>query len=161
MVGKLITALLLQASPLLVAGFPHIQKMLEEQKLQGRQIGVPSLVDFPEWPGAPNHATYDKFDPEAQRVSTSGEHEWRAPGPGDIRGPCSGLNGMSPRIHLSFAVDTNALISCCEPWLSPPRWYRHDRFGQHRSVGGLRPGPDSYDLPPDSDDVLRRRPNIR
>lgn len=26
-----------------------------------------------------------------QRVSVSGEHQWIAPGPGDIRGPCPGL----------------------------------------------------------------------
>ncbi|CAD6965379.1 unnamed protein product [Tilletia laevis] len=35
------------------------------------------------------------FDAEAQYVSVEGDHEWKAPGPGDIRGPCPGLNVLS------------------------------------------------------------------
>ncbi|GAB7365799.1 hypothetical protein MBLNU230_g7132t1 [Neophaeotheca triangularis] len=112
MVGKLITALLVQGSPLLVAGFPHIAKMVEEQNLQARQLGVPSLAPFPEWPGTPNHATFDKFDAEKQRVSTSGIHEYRDPGPDDIRGPCAGLNaaanhGYIPRDGIATTESIN------------------------------------------------------
>lgn len=59
------------------------------------QVGVPAVVEFPEWPGSPSHALFDKFDPEAQRVSTSGDHEYRPPGEGDIRGPCAGLNAAA------------------------------------------------------------------
>ncbi|RMY48970.1 hypothetical protein D0863_15267 [Hortaea werneckii] len=110
MVGKQFAALL--GSPLLVAGFPHIAEMLEKQKMQERQVGVPALVPFPEFPGSPSHALYDKFDPESQRVSTSGEHEFRAPGPGDIRGPCAGLNaaanhGYLPRDGIATAESVN------------------------------------------------------
>ncbi|KAE8257887.1 hypothetical protein A4X13_0g2051 [Tilletia indica] len=35
------------------------------------------------------------FDPEAQYVSVEGDHEWKAPGPGDTRGPCPGLNVLA------------------------------------------------------------------
>ncbi|KAL9931437.1 hypothetical protein V8E36_009723 [Tilletia maclaganii] len=35
------------------------------------------------------------FDAQAQYVSVEGNHEWRAPGPGDIRGPCPGLNVLA------------------------------------------------------------------
>ncbi|KAI7643416.1 hypothetical protein KC319_g12655, partial [Hortaea werneckii] len=110
MVGKQFAALL--GSPLLVAGFPHIAEMLEKQKMQERQVGVPAVAPFPEFPGSPSHALYDKFDPESQRVSTSGEHEFRAPGPGDIRGPCAGLNaaanhGYLPRDGIATAESVN------------------------------------------------------
>lgn len=54
-----------------------------------------------------------KFDEKAQHLDVSGEHEWRAPQPGDIRGPCPGLNvlanhGFFPRngvVPLAQAVE--------------------------------------------------------
>lgn len=39
------------------------------------------------------------FD-ESQEVSTSGENQFIAPGPGDIRGPCPGLYVLFPVIPL-------------------------------------------------------------
>jgi hypothetical protein len=62
--------------------------------------GIPALVPFPEWPGTPNHALYNKFDAEAQRVSITGDHEYRPPGPGDKRGPCSGLNAAANHAYI-------------------------------------------------------------
>ena len=35
------------------------------------------------------------FDAASQSVSTSGEHRWAAPGPGDDRGPCPALNALA------------------------------------------------------------------
>ncbi|KAL9931441.1 hypothetical protein V8E36_009727 [Tilletia maclaganii] len=35
------------------------------------------------------------YDAEVQYVSVDGEHEWRAPGPDDTRGPCPGLNVLA------------------------------------------------------------------
>ncbi|EPQ30141.1 uncharacterized protein PFL1_02258 [Pseudozyma flocculosa PF-1] len=54
-----------------------------------------------------------KFDEAAQRIDVSGSHEWRAPQPGDIRGPCPGLNvlanhGYFPRngvVKLETAIE--------------------------------------------------------
>lgn len=60
---------------------------------------MPAVVPFPEWPGTPNHATYNKFDAASQLVSTSGAHAWQAPGNGDIRGPCAGLNAAGGHNH--------------------------------------------------------------
>ncbi|KAH3905278.1 hypothetical protein HBI56_209750 [Parastagonospora nodorum] len=41
------------------------------------------------------------FNADAQRVSTTGEHKYIAPGPDDIRGPCPGLNVMANHGYLS------------------------------------------------------------
>ncbi|GIZ48876.1 hypothetical protein CKM354_001191900 [Cercospora kikuchii] len=40
------------------------------------------------------------FDEQDQLVSVSGEHEFIKPGPGDIRGPCPGLNAASNHGYL-------------------------------------------------------------
>ncbi|CZT25349.1 related to oxidase [Ramularia collo-cygni] len=40
------------------------------------------------------------FDEKDQEVSVSGEHEYLAPGPGDIRGPCPGLNAAANHGYL-------------------------------------------------------------
>ncbi|KAI5363775.1 putative chloroperoxidase [Septoria linicola] len=40
------------------------------------------------------------FDENDQLVSVSGEHQWLKPGPGDIRGPCPGLNAASNHGYL-------------------------------------------------------------
>jgi hypothetical protein len=89
------TSLALLAGPVLLASaFPEIAKMVEEKRMQERQV-TPQIIPFPEYPGTPNHALFNQFDPNLQLVNTSGEHEWRAPGPGDIRGPCAGLNAAA------------------------------------------------------------------
>lgn len=94
MVGRTAAAALL-SGPLLVSAFPSIAKLVEEQN-EKRQVGLPTgAVEFPEYPGKPTHATYDRFDAASQLVSTSGDHVWMAPGPGDIRGPCAGLNAAA------------------------------------------------------------------
>ena len=60
------------------------------------EVGLPTgAVPFPEYPGKPSHALYNKFDAASQRVSTTGEHAFIAPGPNDIRGPCAGLNAAA------------------------------------------------------------------
>lgn len=32
---------------------------------------------------------------ENQKIDVTGEHRWTAPGPGDLRGPCPGLNALA------------------------------------------------------------------
>ena len=44
--------------------------------------------------------TTPKFDAEAQRVSTTGKHAWKAPGKNDQRGPCPGLNALANHGYL-------------------------------------------------------------
>ncbi len=101
MVGTLLsTALLLNG----VVAFPQIAEMVANQK---RQIGIPEgVIPFPEWPGTPNHATFNKFDAAQQLVSISGTHEFRMPGPNDIRGPCAGktLRHMCCRPRLTLTL---------------------------------------------------------
>lgn len=77
-----------------------------------QSLGIPPVAPFPEYPGSPSHALYDKFDPVSQLVSTTGDHVWLAPGPGDIRGPCAGLNaaanhGYLPRDGIATAETVN------------------------------------------------------
>ena len=52
------------------------------------------------YPGTPNQALFDEFDATEQLVSVSGEHEYQDPGPGDIRGPCPGLNAAANHGYL-------------------------------------------------------------
>ncbi|KAK0555646.1 hypothetical protein OC846_001611, partial [Tilletia horrida] len=53
------------------------------------------------------------FDAQAQYVSVEGDHEWKAPGPGDIRGPCPGLNVLAN--HGYFNRDgTVSLVQAIE-----------------------------------------------
>ncbi|EUC31640.1 hypothetical protein COCCADRAFT_6478 [Bipolaris zeicola 26-R-13] len=40
------------------------------------------------------------FNAEAQRISTSGDHRYIAPGPNDLRGPCPGINVMANHGYL-------------------------------------------------------------
>ncbi|KAL9134606.1 MAG: hypothetical protein Q9175_004205 [Cornicularia normoerica] len=40
------------------------------------------------------------FDPTSQHVSTTGEYAWVAPGAGDQRGPCPGLNALANHGYL-------------------------------------------------------------
>ncbi|KAI4660829.1 uncharacterized protein J4E79_005397 [Alternaria viburni] len=40
------------------------------------------------------------FDADAQRISTTGEHRYIAPGKNDLRGPCPGLNVMANHGYL-------------------------------------------------------------
>ncbi|KAI9049361.1 hypothetical protein LZ554_006395 [Drepanopeziza brunnea f. sp. 'monogermtubi'] len=99
--------LLLEASATMA--FPDMANRLAKSHLQER---IAPVVPFPEFPGAPTHALYNKFDAKAQLVSTSGEHAFIAPGPGDIRGPCSGLNaaanhGYIPRDGIATARTIN------------------------------------------------------
>lgn len=56
------------------------------------------------------------FDEEDQQVSTTGEHAFASPGPGDIRGPCPGLNaaanhGYLPRNGIANIEESGSLVS--------------------------------------------------
>ncbi|KAL3419121.1 oxidase [Phlyctema vagabunda] len=92
---------------LCVLAFPDIAERLAAQERQ-----LPQILPFPEYPGLPTHALYNKFDAASQRVSTSGNHAWRAPGPNDKRGPCPGLNaaanhGYLPRSGIADFASVN------------------------------------------------------
>jgi len=80
-----------------VTAYPDIAKLAAAQKLKER---IAPVAEFPEWPGSPLHATYNSFDPDTQLVSTSGDHAFIPPGPGDIRGPCAGLNAAANHGYL-------------------------------------------------------------
>nr|XP_018912976.1 PREDICTED: aromatic peroxygenase-like [Bemisia tabaci] len=41
-----------------------------------------------------------RFDAKAQRIDVSGRHAFKAPGPGDQRGPCPGLNALANHNYL-------------------------------------------------------------
>lgn len=60
-----------------------------------KRIGVPSLGNYPDDFGTPKPYT---FDAKLQYVDLTGEHEFRAPGPDDERGPCAGLNALANHV---------------------------------------------------------------
>lgn len=60
----LVTSLVLEGSSLFVSAFPEMAGR-SLQRLEQR-VGVPPLVEFPEYPGLPTHALYNKFDPATQ-----------------------------------------------------------------------------------------------
>jgi len=94
------------------------------------------------------------FDAKSQLVDVHGEHEWQAPGPGDIRGACAGLNaaanhgcnclegGRQTQGEISeafkypnvspFSLPSLSLPPLFIPSLYPFRpskeWNRHQRF---------------------------------
>lgn len=53
------------------------------------------------------------FDPTSQYVSTTGEYAWVAPGAGDQRGPCPGLNALANHGYLPHngVADIPTIIS--------------------------------------------------
>lgn len=52
------------------------------------------------YPGLPNQALFNEFDPKEQLVDVHGDHEYQDPGPKDIRGPCPGLNAAANHNYL-------------------------------------------------------------
>lgn len=56
------------------------------------------------------------FDPTTQHVSTTGEYAWVAPGAGDQRGPCPGLNALANHGYLPHngVADIPTIIAAVE-----------------------------------------------
>lgn len=63
--------------------FPAI---MEEAMEKGRKAGKVAKRVLGVNPG---------FDAAAQLVDVHGSHTWQAPGTGDLRGPCPGLNALA------------------------------------------------------------------
>lgn len=81
-----------------VSCFPHLAmdsmtEAIRDQALEKRQTAPPQgagalpLVPPP-------------FDAKAQRIDVSGQHKFIAPGPGDQRGQCPGLNALANHGYL-------------------------------------------------------------
>lgn len=66
-----------------------------------KRAGVPSLGSFPDNMGLANEGRPFIFDEKLQFVDLTGDHEWRAPGPTDQRGPCAGLNALANHGFIS------------------------------------------------------------
>lgn len=106
---SILSALSIQGT--IVSAFPHLAaEYAASQKLEKR---INPITPFPEYPGAPAHATYNQFNAGTQMVSTTGIHAWMAPVPNDIRGPCAGLNAAANHGYLprSGIVDSASINS--------------------------------------------------
>lgn len=96
---------LLLASALGASAFPHLKRGGEDLELMLRDLyhneGKRGLMTRDDYLGISRAESNcgtracPTFDPKDQLVSVSGEHVWAAPGPGDIRGPCPGLNAAA------------------------------------------------------------------
>ena len=102
MVAKVVTSALLLNG---VVAFPSIAEHVAKNS---RRQALPAVVPFPEYPGLPTHALFNGFDPSSQLVDVSGDHEYRPPGKGDIRGPCAGLNSAANHGYISRDGIANA-----------------------------------------------------
>lgn len=62
------------------------------------------------------------FDPTSQHVSTTAEYAWVAPGAGDQRGPCPGLNALANHGYLPHngVADIPTIISAVNTGKSIP-----------------------------------------
>jgi hypothetical protein len=74
--------------------------------------GIAPVTQFPEYPGSPQHASYDRFNAAPQLVSTSGDRAWIAPVQGDVRDPCAELSAAAnhsynPRDGIATAEAIN------------------------------------------------------
>lgn len=79
--------------------YPHIAAKVAADRLAKRQT-LGTIVPMPKNAGIPRPPGFPKFDPTTQLTSTTGDHAWIAPGPGDIRGPCAGLNAAANHGYL-------------------------------------------------------------
>ena len=86
---------LLAAAYLAQHAFAFPRMMFEQNS-----IGSVKRRDEPSISGTDVPETIRVFDPKLQYVSNTGDHEWVAPGPNDIRGPCPGLNAMANHGYL-------------------------------------------------------------
>jgi hypothetical protein len=77
-----ITSILAVAYAGLTAAYPNILAELESQK---KASSLKKRVPF---------------DPVAQKIDVSGSHAFTAPGNGDQRGPCPGLNALANHNYL-------------------------------------------------------------
>ena len=64
------------------------------------------------------------FDPSSQLVNTTGEYAWVAPGTGDQRGPCPGLNALANHGYLPHngIADIPTIISAVNNGKSVSLW---------------------------------------
>lgn len=81
-----------------VLSHPGLTNILQEQNLEKRQTAAQAL-SAAESNCGPNGPCLG-FNEKAQFVSTTGEHAYRPPGKGDIRGPCPGLNAAANHGYL-------------------------------------------------------------
>lgn len=64
---------------------------------------LPTLFLFPYTSAFPSYASLEgnpekrqeQFDPVRQKIDVTGIHIFKPPGPGDLRGPCPGLNALA------------------------------------------------------------------
>lgn len=75
--------------PTIAARTAEMTEMLSKRRLAGRQEGADAAQNIFE--------AIPTFDAEAQLIDISegSGHEWVAPGPDDLRGPCPGLNAFA------------------------------------------------------------------
>ena len=70
----------------------YLKRSLEQQV--GQALAKEEEAPKGKRQSGPGGIPFTTFDPD-QLVDVTGEYAWVAPGPGDLRGPCPGLNALA------------------------------------------------------------------
>ena len=107
-------------SAIQVTAFPRFNvNGLKELTMLARKSGEFPHLAKDNAGGSPHLAKHNElkrqtiFDPTSQHVSTTGKYAWVAPGAGDQRGPCPGLNALANHGYLPHngVADIPTIIS--------------------------------------------------
>ena len=135
MVSKL-SFVLFALSATQVTAFPHLnaQSIKELAKLaKSGESPNPAKQGEAECPHLAMHKELKRqttFDPTSQQVSTTGQYAFVAPGAGDQRGPCPGLNALANHGYLPHngVADIPTIISAVNTGKSTSfQWASHRR----------------------------------
>ena len=105
-------------SAIQVTAFPRLKSHDVEEfiSLAKKSSACPHLAKQNECPDLATDKELKRqvtFDPASQLVSTTGQYTWVAPGAGDQRGPCPGLNALANHGYLPHngVADITTIVS--------------------------------------------------
>ncbi|KAL8666770.1 MAG: hypothetical protein Q9202_001308 [Teloschistes flavicans] len=110
---------------------PYAEQALKDPEFVKRYVGKRDPIEHEKIKekrqSGPGNIPFTTFD-ENQEIDVTGDYAWQAPGPGDIRGPCPGLNALSN--HGYFP--RNGVVPLVQAWTATEKCVK----GQTWSIGG-------------------------
>ena len=92
---------------------PYAEQALRDQELMKRHPKsdyVNKETPKEKRQSGPGNIPFTTFN-EDQLIDVTGEYAWVAPGPGDIRGPCPGLNALANHGYFPHVCSTKSSSS--------------------------------------------------